>query len=76
MGYINPLTGFVIDKTSFEAELANMQETWKQYNKSLTYGVLPVDETLAEIKAIMEKAGCEKVRTEVSKQIADFLASK
>ncbi len=76
LGYINPLTGFVIDTTSFAAELANMQETWKQYSKSLTYGVLPVDETLAEIKEIMEAAGCEKVRTEVSKQIADFLASK
>lgn len=75
-GYINPLTGFVVDTTAFATELANMQETWKQYLTSLTYGVLPVDETLAEIKEIMEAAGCEKVRAEISKQIAEFLASK
>lgn len=75
-GYLNPLTGFVIDTTAIATEVANMQAVWKQYAKSLSYGVLPVDETLEEIKELMEAAGCEKVRKEVEAQLDAFLANK
>ena len=75
-GHITPFSGFNIDTTPIATELANMQEIWKQYSKSLAYGVLPVDETLEEIAKLMKAAGCEKVHDEITKQLAAFLADK
>ena len=73
-GHISPFAGFAIDKTAIETEFANMNSIMKEYNKSLTYGALPVDETLEEIKEKMEAAGCVKVRKEIETQLAAFLA--
>ena len=72
-GHISPLAGFSLDTSKISTELANMAAIWNEYNKSMHYGILPVDETIEEIKTAMEAAGCEKVREEVSAQIAAFL---
>ena len=73
-GHISPINGYVIDETNISTELANMTALWNEYKTSLSFGVLPVDETLEEIAAAMEAAGAEKVREEISAQIAAFLA--
>ena len=73
-GHISPLNGFSPDFTAVETELANMTALWSEYVKSLDYGVLPVSETIEEVKSAMEAAGAEKVREEIKAQIAAFLA--
>lgn len=74
--HVSPILGFSLDTTNIATELANIQAIASEYGKSLSYGVLPVDDTIEELKQQYEAAGSEKCREEIIRQIQEFLAAQ
>lgn len=70
------LLGFVADTTEIETEMAQLDTVFEEY-KSLNTGNLPdVEKTYAEYMEKLNKAGLEKAREVLQKQVDEFFASK
>ena len=67
--------GFQPDLTEFSAETATISAIDKEVGTMFDIGLYGVDK-LEETIADMNKAGLEKVKAEIQKQLDEFLASK
>ena len=68
--------GFVPDTTEIETEMAQLDTVFEEY-KSLNTGNLPdVEKTYAEYMEKLNKAGLEKAREVLQKQVDEFFANK
>lgn len=65
---------FTIDTSSIETEYAACQSVQQQYWWPLELGYTDATKGLAEYKQKMEAAGIEKVRTEIQKQLDEYIA--
>lgn len=73
---LDPLFGFVPDRTPIETELATCEAVWLEYKDILYYGLKDYTEVIPEMMSKLEGAGLEKVTTELQNQIDAFLAAK
>ena len=73
---LDPLFGFVPDRTPIETELATCEAVWQEYKDILYYGLKDYTEVIPEMMSKLEDAGLEKVTTELQNQIDAFLAAK
>ncbi len=70
---VSPLTGFVPDTSSIETELAQINAVFEEF-KDLNKGNLAdVDKSYNEYIQKVKKAGMEKVKAELQKQVDEFL---
>lgn len=70
------ITGFVPDITEIETEMAQLDTVFEEY-KSLNMGNLTdVEKSYAEYMDKVKKAGLEKAREALQKQVDEFFASK
>lgn len=74
----NPYMGFKFDKTTVEAEFANMENVESEYAIPLMCGVLQssVEKDLETLKSMMDKAGAAEYMAEFQKQLSAFAANK
>ncbi len=73
---LDPLFGFVPDRTPIETEMATCEAIWLEYKDILYYGLQDYNTVVPEMLDKMNKAGLEKVTTELQSQVDEFLASK
>lgn len=73
---LDPLFGFVPDRSSIETEMANCEAIWTEYKDILYYGLQDQSVAVPEMLDKMNKAGLEKVTAEIQNQVDEFLASK
>lgn len=70
------LTGLKLDTTSITTEIAQVNTVFEEF-KGLNLGTYSdVDKTYNEYMAKLQKAGLEKVRTEIQKQVDEFFKNK
>lgn len=70
------LFGFVPDRTPVETELATIEAIWMEYKDILYYGLDDYKTIIPEMMDKMEKAGLEKVTTEMQSQVDAFMAAQ
>ena len=73
---LDPLFGFVPDRTPIETEMATCEAIWLEYKDILYYGLQDYNTVVPEMLDKMNKAGLEKVTAELQSQVDEFLASK
>lgn len=73
---LDPLFGFVPDRTKIETEMATCEAIWTEYKDILYYGLQDYTTVLPEMQDKLNKAGLEKVTAELQTQVDAFLASK
>lgn len=73
---LDPLFGFVPDRTPIETEMATCEAIWLEYKDILYYGLQDQSTTVPEMMDKLNKAGLEKVTAELQSQVDEFLASK
>lgn len=73
---LDPLFGFVPDRTPIETELATCEAVWQEYKDLLYFGLKDYNEVIPEMMSKLEDAGLEKVTAELQNQIDAFLAAK
>ena len=73
---LDPLFGFVPDRSNIETEMANCEAIWTEYKDILYYGLQDQSVAVPEMLDKMNKAGLEKVTAEIQNQVDEFLASK
>lgn len=73
---LDPLFGFVPDRTPIETEMATCEAIWLEYKDILYYGLQDYTTVVPEMLDKMNKAGLEKVTAELQSQVDEFLASK
>ncbi|MFV0503134.1 MAG: ABC transporter substrate-binding protein [Lachnospirales bacterium] len=72
-----PTDAFSFDDTNVKNELANLQSVYTQYVPLLDLGLVDnVEETLIELNSKAEIAGLPKIKTEVIRQIEEYLKNK
>lgn len=72
---VSPLTGFVLDTTPIETEMAQISSVRAEYEKQFNY-VEDFDAWWAEFETKMEAAGLDKCVEEVNTQIQAWLAEQ
>ncbi len=73
---LEPLFGFVPNRAPVETELATCEAIWNEYKDILYYGLRDHNEAIPEMMDKMQKAGLEKVTTELQSQIDEFVAAQ
>lgn len=73
---LDPLFGFVPDRSKIETEMATCEAIWLEYRDILYYGLQDYTTVVPEMLDKMNKAGLEKVTAEIQSQVDEFLASK
>lgn len=73
---LDPLFGFVPDRSEIETEMATCEAIWLEYKDILYYGLQDYTVALPEMLDKMNKAGLEKVTAELQSQVDEFLASQ
>lgn len=73
---LDPLFGFVPDRTPIETEMATCEAIWLEYKDILYYGLQDYTTVIPEMMDKLNKAGLEKVTAELQSQVDEFLASK
>ncbi len=71
----SPLMGFSFNDEKVKAEIANISALGEQYSPGLGTGALDVEKKLPEYVEKLKKAGSEKVREEVQRQIDEWRAA-
>ena len=72
---LDPLFGFVPDRTPIETELASCEAVWGEYKDILYYGLKDYKTVLPEMMEKLEAAGLSKVTAELQSQVDAYLAS-
>lgn len=67
------LSGFVLDKSGIDAELAAIKSVCEEYKIPLEKGVVDPATGLPELKQKLEAAGLSKVLDEINRQLAAYL---
>lgn len=70
------LTGFVPDTTEIETELAQLDTVFEEYKSLNTGNLSDVEKSYAEYMEKAKKAGLEKVKKILQKQVDEFFANK
>ena len=73
---LDPLFGFVPDRTPIETELASCEAVWGEYKDILYYGLKDYKTVLPEMMEKLEAAGLSKVTAELQSQVDAYLAGK
>lgn len=74
---VSPILGFFFDNSNVQTEIANIQNVTTQYNATLLTGSLDnPDKVLQEMNSKLEKAGINKVKEELQKQIDAWKAKQ
>lgn len=73
---LDPLFGFVPDRSAIETELASCEAVWGEYKDILYYGLQDYTTVIPEMMAKLEVAGLKTVTEELQSQIDAYLASK
>lgn len=68
-----PITGFTPNTDNFKTELAQLTNVSTEYNEILSYGIVDTDTALAKYSEKLKKAGIDKVKDEVKKQLDEWL---
>ena len=68
-------TGFVLDTSSFETQLAACNNVQQQYWWPLELGYTEAESGLADYQSQMEAAGIETMKEAAQKQLDDYIAS-
>ncbi|WP_438447920.1 ABC transporter substrate-binding protein [Gorillibacterium sp. sgz5001074] len=72
-----PYLGFTFNSDTIKTEVANMKNVSTQYAQPIYFGaVKSVDEAFTTLDSKLKAAGIDKVKAEVEKQAAAFLASQ
>ncbi len=69
-------SGFIFDVTPVSNEYTACTNVYNEYQKSIEYGLLDPDTSIAEMNQKMETAGLEKIIAEKQAQFDAFLAAK
>lgn len=70
------LTGYVPDTTEIETELAQLDTVFEEYKSLNTGNLSDVEKSYAEYMEKAKKAGLEKVKKILQKQVDEFFANK
>lgn len=73
--YVVPTLGFVPDTSMITAELANCQTVINEQLEMLVFGLIPVDEGLANLRKGLDDAGADIVIAEYQKQLDEWVAA-
>ena len=73
---LDPLFGYVPDRTPIQTAMATGEAIWLEYKDILYYGLQDYNTVVPEMLDKMNKAGLEKVTAELQSQVDEFLASK
>ena len=73
---VSKLMGFSLDSSAIDIKLSQISAIDGEYRRTLDSGAVDVDAYVAEMKEKLEKAGVDEVRTEIQRQVDEFLASK
>ena len=65
--------GFSFNAENSEAEIASMDAIWDSYYNDLVTGTIDPDETMEELKGLMEASGLQSVCEEAQKQLDEYL---
>lgn len=68
----SPILGFNFNTESVKSEITNIANVMNQYIDGLNTGTLNPDKAIPEMNAKLEKAGLDKVQTEMQKQYDAF----
>ena len=68
----SPILGFNFNTESVKSEITNIANVMNQYIDGLNTGTLDPDKAIPEMNAKLEKAGLDKVQTEMQKQYDAF----
>ena len=68
----SPILGFSFNTDSVKTELSNISNVMNQYLDGLNTGTVDPDETLPKLMDALDKAGYDKVMTEMQKQYDTF----
>ena len=68
----SPILGFSFNTDSVKTELSNISNVMNQYLDGLNTGTVDPDETLPKLMDALDKAGYDKVLTEMQKQYDTF----
>lgn len=68
----SPILGFSFNTDSVKTEISNISNVMNQYMDGLNTGTVDPDETLPKLLEALDKAGYEKVLTEMQKQYDEF----
>ena len=68
----SPILGFSFNTDSVKTELSNISNVMNQYLDGLNTGTVDPDETLPKLKDALNRAGYDKVLTEMQKQYDAF----
>lgn len=72
----SPLLGFSPDFTELKVEIAACKSAISEYFKLLDYGLVDVDKTYGEFISKLKAGGCDRIISEVQKQIDEWVAQK
>jgi len=74
---VDPLAAFSPNTDNIKTEAANCNQTLTQYSNPIALGaVKDVDAAYKQLDSKLKAAGIDKIYTELSKQISDYLSSK
>lgn len=72
----SPLLGFSPDLDNIKVEVSACQSAVSEYLNLLDYGLVDVDSSYPEFINKLKAAGCDKIISEVQKQIDEWVAQK
>ncbi len=69
---VSPILGFSFNTDNVKTEMSNISNVMNQYLDGLNTGTVDPDETLPKLMDALDKAGYDKVLTEMQKQYDAF----
>lgn len=70
------LSGFALNQDTISAELAALKSISDEYRIPLEKGVIDPEKGLAELRQKLKDAGADKVKEEINRQVAEYLAQQ
>jgi putative aldouronate transport system substrate-binding protein len=71
-----PLFGFTLNTEPIKNEMAQFDALGQEFGNALGYGVVDPEEGVAKWLDKLKKAGMDKAKTEIQRQIDEFKAKK
>ena len=68
--------GFMFNSVPVETEIAQLNSVYEQYYKDVAFGVIDIDQGIADFNKALYDAGLQKVIDEKQRQLDEWLASK
>ena len=68
--------GFMFNSVPVETEIAQLNSVYEQYYKDVAFGVIDVDQGIADFNKALYDAGLQRVIDEKQRQLDEWLANK